>query len=139
MCAPIADFFSLLPQCLVNQAFYCDYAPFPTLAGEVMLAFWVRIAKVEPEDGVPITGDGRAFGHELVAYHCDLNGSVLDWERRYEVTTTQGGSAIVSKLKMLLANGLAPLCNYEGLLEEMEDRWAESLELDWEQMPGHIQ
>ncbi len=46
MLAPIADQFSLLPQILVGQAFYTDYAHFPTPDGDVTLAFWVRVAKV---------------------------------------------------------------------------------------------
>lgn len=135
MRAPIAEQFSLLPQILVEQAFYTDFARFAAPDGDVMLAFWVRIAKVEAEDGILRTGDGKAFGHELVAYHCDGFGRVLNWERRYEVTTSQGGSAVVCKLKMLVANGLACLCNYEGLIEQLEAHWAEALSLDWRLMP----
>ncbi len=138
MRAPIAEQFSLLPQILVDQAHYTDFAPFPTPDGEAMLAFWVRIAKVEAEDGILRTGDGKAFGHELVAYHCDLVGRVLDWERRYEVTTTQNGQ-ILPKLRALLANGLAPLHNYEGLVDELQARWAGAFDVDWEQMPDNLQ
>lgn len=139
MHAPIAEQFSLLPQILVDQAFCADFAPFPTPDGETRLAFWVRIAKVEPEDGVMTTGDGKAFGHELIAYVCDLTGRVLDWDRRYEVTTTQGGSAVLTKLKMLMANDLASLHNYEGLVDELQARWAGAFDLDWEQMPDNLQ
>ncbi len=74
-----------------------------------------------------------------MAYRSDDYGQVLDWDRRYEVTTSQGGSAVVCKLKMLMANGLSPLCNYEGLVEELEARWAGCFELDWEQMPENLQ
>lgn len=139
MRAPIADFFSLLPFALFDQAFHSDFALFPTPNGEVWLAYWVRVAKVAPEDGALTTGDGAAFGHELVAYPCDETGRVLNWERRYEVETTGEGAEIVRKLRALLANGLARLSNYEGHLDEVEACADQIYALDWGQMPKHIQ
>ena len=138
MRAPIAEFFSLLPFAIFDQAFHSDFAPFSTPDGEVYLTYWVREAKVDPEDGKLVTGDGRAFGYEIVAYHCDERGRVFDWERRYELTATDGAETL-RKLRALMANGIAKLHNYEGHLAEIESEGERIYALDWDKMPANLQ
>lgn len=139
MHAPIEDVFSLVPEVLTRQAFYSDIAEFPTPQGLIRLAVWARLAYVEPADGALIRGDGKCNGVQVVAYYCDPDGTVYDWEKRYEVETSTDGTEAIRKLRALLANDLAKLWNYEGLLDFLQKERDKSCGIDWEQMPASLQ
>jgi hypothetical protein len=139
MHAPIADFFSLVPEVLISQACFTDIAPFPTPQGEIHLALFARVARVQPADGAIVAMNGKALGVELVAYYCDPDGHVYDWEKRYEVETSSDGPEAIRKLRALLVNDLARLNNYEGFLESLESKLDEAYAFDWAQMPQSLQ
>ena len=142
MRAPVDDFFSLVPDVLMNQAFYTDVALFEAPEGPVYLSFWLRVAHVMAPSGYevfPYSKD-KTLGCELVAYPCDVQGAVFSWERRYEVESPTDGPDALRKLRAMVVNGVARLCNYEGLAAEMMAEYEECRSpFDWNEMPRNLQ
>ena len=134
MRAPILDLFSIVPEMMLAQSHYCDFAWFPTPQGEICLAFFARTAYVLPADGAEVAPNGLVAGIEIVAYPCDAEGRVFDWEQRYELSCTSGGTEPLRRLKLVMANGLVNLSNYEGLLAPLQNT-GELDDFDWSSMP----
>lgn len=116
MRAYISEFFEVLPELVFAQAFTILDARLPTPQGESWFLIFGRFAKTSsPPDGVTTTGDGSAFGVQVVAYRCDGAGVVADWERRYQ-TFGMDAELAVRNLRLQIANGTARLFNVEGSL-----------------------
>lgn len=130
--------FSLIPTVALKESIgvYCGFYPLPD--GGTYLLILARYAQIPAPAGVAKTQNGKTAGLDIVAYPCDEDGRVRDWEKRYEETGLSIEAAM-DRLKYGLVNGLLLISNHEGALEEWEQLQTSELNIDWAQMPEQLQ
>ena len=138
MRAEIEPFFSLVPEVALLQAVCLVQATYPTPESELRVVILSRVAKVTAPPGCACDAQGQTVGTELVAYPCDEDWRVFDWERRYEVQGVSVEDAM-NRLRFGLANGLLSLSNHEGILADLDTMREQVYGVDWEQMPEGLQ
>ena len=121
------DIFTLLPELIFEQATASSKIlltiPCPISDDgkrEAYFLLFTRRAWLPAKEGfIPDLPNGMSLMVEIVAYECDEDGQVLNWERRYE----GGGmdvTAATHALCLALCNGVAILRCYDGILGKVE-------------------
>ena len=73
--------------------------------GDMPCLVFERMQMVIAPERYAANAQGLCLGSHIVAYPCDEDGRVLDWQQRYEVEGHDYGFAL-KKLYFLIANGM---------------------------------